>query len=101
MKPEQYDRLDARDVLSQTTQRYLETLRPPEFVGEVANPVLEAVRRFWWRAFDRACNCIVLIRLSIHDRIYGPEPVKARHNRADFERAWPRNWDKVRLEDYL
>jgi hypothetical protein len=27
--------------------------------------------------------------------------VKARHNRADFERAWPRNWQKVRLEDYL
>ena len=27
--------------------------------------------------------------------------VKARHNRADFERAWPRNWEKVRLEDYL
>jgi hypothetical protein len=74
MKPEQYDRLDARDVLSQTTQRYLETLRPPEIVGEVANPVLEAVRRFWWRAFDRVCNFFVLVRLSIHDRIYGPEP---------------------------
>jgi hypothetical protein len=74
MKPEQYDRLDARGVLSQTPQRYLETLRPPEIVGEVANPVLEGVRRFWWRAFDRVCNCIVLIRLSIHDRIYGPEP---------------------------
>jgi hypothetical protein len=74
MKPEQYERLDARGALSQTTQRYLETLRPPEIVGEVANPVLEGVRRFWWRAFDRVCNCIVLIRLSIHDRIYGPEP---------------------------
>ena len=23
--------------------------------------------------------------------------VKARQNRADFERAWPRNWEKVRL----
>jgi hypothetical protein len=86
MKPEQYDRLrrrrdwtlvsklDARGVLSQPTQRYLEGLLPPEIVGEVANPVLEAVRRFWWRAFDRICNCITLIRLSIHDRIFGPEP---------------------------
>lgn len=26
---------------------------------------------------------------------------KARHNIADFERAWPVNWGKVRLEDYL
>jgi UbiD family decarboxylase len=27
--------------------------------------------------------------------------IKSRHSRADFERAWPRNWGKVRLEDYL
>jgi hypothetical protein len=27
--------------------------------------------------------------------------VKSRHNPADFERAWPRNWGKVKLEDYL
>lgn len=27
--------------------------------------------------------------------------VKARHNKADFERAWPRNWGKVMLKDYL
>jgi hypothetical protein len=86
MKPEQYDRLrrrrdwtlvsklDARGVLSQPTQRYLETLEPPEIVGEVANLVLEAIRRFWWRAFDRVCNCMTLIRLSIFDRICGPEP---------------------------
>jgi 2,5-furandicarboxylate decarboxylase 1 len=26
---------------------------------------------------------------------------KARHNIKDFERAWPVNWGKVRLEDYL
>ena len=26
---------------------------------------------------------------------------KARHDPADFKRAWPRNWGKVRLEDYL
>jgi hypothetical protein len=56
------------------TQRYLEGLQPPEIVGEVANPGLEAIRRFWWRAFDRVCNCVVLIRLLIHNRTYGPEP---------------------------
>jgi hypothetical protein len=61
-------------ALSQPIQRYLETLRPPEIVGEVANPVLEAVRRFWWRVLDRICCRIVLMRLSIFDRIYGPEP---------------------------
>src|SRR6476469_10440709 len=26
---------------------------------------------------------------------------KARHDPADFERAWPRNWGKVKLSDYL
>jgi 2,5-furandicarboxylate decarboxylase 1 len=26
---------------------------------------------------------------------------KARHDPADFERAWPKNWGKVKLEDYL
>ena len=52
----------------------LERLQPPEIVGQVGNPVLEAVRRFWWRAFDRVCDCIALIRLSIHDWIYGLKP---------------------------
>lgn len=27
--------------------------------------------------------------------------IKTRHDPADFERAWPINWGKVRLEDYL
>jgi 2,5-furandicarboxylate decarboxylase 1 len=27
--------------------------------------------------------------------------IKARHDPADFERAWPRNWGKVKLSDYL
>jgi 2,5-furandicarboxylate decarboxylase 1 len=26
---------------------------------------------------------------------------KSRHNPADFERAWPKNWGKVKLADYL
>jgi 2,5-furandicarboxylate decarboxylase 1 len=26
---------------------------------------------------------------------------KSRHDPADFERAWPINWDSIRLEDYL
>jgi hypothetical protein len=38
------------------------------------NPALEAIRRVWWRAFDRVCYCIVSLRLSIHDRMFGPEP---------------------------
>ena len=28
-------------------------------------------------------------------------PRKSRHDPADFERAWPRNWGKIRLEDFL
>ncbi len=27
--------------------------------------------------------------------------VKARHEASDFQRTWPKNWGKVRLEDYL
>jgi UbiD family decarboxylase len=27
--------------------------------------------------------------------------IKARHERSDFERTWPKNWGKVMLEDYL
>jgi hypothetical protein len=30
--------------------------QPPEIVGEVGNPLLETLRRLWWRAFDR---CVV------------------------------------------
>jgi hypothetical protein len=74
MKPEQDDRLEPRGFLSQPTQRYLEGLQPPKIVGQVENPALETARRFWWRGFDRVCNCITLIRMSIHDRLYGPEP---------------------------
>lgn len=27
--------------------------------------------------------------------------IKSRHNTADFERSWPINWGKTKLEDYL
>ena len=69
MKTEQDDRLERRDFLSQPTQRYLDGLQPPEIVGQVENPTLGAIPRLGWRAFDRLCYCIVLKRLSIHDRI--------------------------------
>ena len=74
MKPEQDNSLRS---LTQPMEHSLERLRPPEIVGQMENPVLEAVRRLWWRAFDRVCYGIVLMRLSIHDRIYGPEPTLA------------------------
>jgi hypothetical protein len=32
------------------------------------------VRRLWWRAFDRACDWIEIMKLPIQDRIFGPEP---------------------------
>ena len=41
----QDDPLGARGVLSEPRECSPESLRPPEIVGEVANPVLEAVRR--------------------------------------------------------
>jgi hypothetical protein len=70
MKPEQDNSLRS---LTQPMEHSLERLRPPEIVGQMENPVLEMVRRLWWRAFDRVCDCIIVVRLSIHDRIYGPE----------------------------
>jgi hypothetical protein len=74
MKPDRDDRLEAGGDLSQPSETFLERLHRPEIVGQVDNPVLETVRRLWWRAIDRVCGFFVLIRLSILDRIYGPEP---------------------------
>jgi hypothetical protein len=79
MKPEQ------RDWFGWSGSRWkciAEPLRPPEIVGEIDNPVLEAVRRFWWRAVDRILSCFVSLRLSLFDRIHGPEPVTT----ADLQR---------------
>ena len=105
MKPEQYDQLDARGALSQQTQRYLEGLQSPEIVGQVDNPALETARRLWWRSLDRVCYCITLIRLSIHDRIYGPEPPtpadlkrEAYHER--LARAFPVAGEAIELTKY-
>jgi hypothetical protein len=71
MIPEQDDRLEAGGNLSKPGEFSLEELQPPEIVGQMANPVLERMRRLWWRVFDRVCGFFVLIRLSIRDR--GPE----------------------------
>jgi hypothetical protein len=50
--------------------------------------VLETMRRLWWRAFDRVCYCIMLIKLSIHDRISGSGPLSPAdlQREADHER---------------
>jgi hypothetical protein len=89
LKPvEQCDRLDVRGVLSQPTHRYLEGLQPPEIVGQIDNRMLEAIRRLWWLVFDRLCYCVVLIRLSIFERLWGPDaltPVDLERE-ADHER---------------
>jgi hypothetical protein len=74
MKPEQDNGLEAGGDLSKPGEFSLEELRPPEIVGQTDNPVLERMRRLCWRVFDRVCGFFVLIRLTMHDRIYGPEP---------------------------
>jgi hypothetical protein len=61
-------------ALSQRRECSAESLRPPEIVGEIENPVLEMVRRLWWRAFDRVSGCLVSFRLWLFDRIHRPEP---------------------------
>jgi hypothetical protein len=70
MKPGQEDRLGAQGVLSPPRECTRERLPPPEIVGQVD----EAVRRLWWRAFDRVCAFFLFTRLSIFYRIFGPEP---------------------------
>ena len=43
----------------------------------------------------------MLFRSRLVGKIGIDATAKARHNIKDFERAWPVNWGKVRLEDYL
>ena len=74
MKPEQEDGLGAGGFLDEPRECSLGGLQRPEIVGQMENPSLEAIRRLWWRVFDRVCYWMVLIRLSVQDRIYGPEP---------------------------
>jgi hypothetical protein len=74
MKPEQDHHLEAGRDLAEPRKFSPQKLQPPEIVGQADNPVIETVRRLWWRAFDRVCGFFVLLRLLIHDRIYGPEP---------------------------
>jgi hypothetical protein len=56
MKPEQDDRLEVGGDLGSPRELFLEKPSPPEIVRQVNNPVLEAVRRLWWRAIDRVCG---------------------------------------------
>ena len=74
MRPGRNDWLEGAGDLTTRREFSVERLQPPEIVGQVDNPVLEAVRRSWWRGLDRVCGFFVLIRLSILDRIHGPEP---------------------------
>ena len=74
MKPEQDDHLEAGGVLDSPREFSHENLQQPEIVGQVDNPVLETMRRHWWRAFDQVCGFFVLVQLWIFDRIFGPEP---------------------------
>jgi hypothetical protein len=98
MKPDHDDRLEAGGVLDSPREFSVERLQRPEIVGEVRNPLLETARRLWWRAFDRVCGFFVLTRLSILDRISGPEPpTPADLTRGPIESAssglfqWPLN----------
>jgi hypothetical protein len=71
MKPEQDDGLGAGGFLDHPRECSLAGLQQPEIVGQMENPSLEAIRRLWWRALDRICYCVGLIRLSISDRMSG------------------------------
>jgi hypothetical protein len=87
MKSEQDNQPGARGVFSQPGECSLQRLQAPEIVGQMDNPVLEAVRRFSWRAFDRVCDCVVVMRLLIHDRIFGPQPPNTQRRQRRCERS--------------
>jgi hypothetical protein len=46
-------RLEARADLVKPEEFSVKSQQPTEIVGQVDNPVLEAIRRLWWRGFDR------------------------------------------------
>ena len=69
MNPDRNDRLEGAGDLSAAGEFSVERLPRPEIVGQVDNPVLEAMRRLWWRAIDRVCGFFVVIRLWIFDRL--------------------------------
>ena len=48
-----------------------------------------------------ACRSTDIIRIALVGKIGIDATAKARHDLKDFDRAWPVNWGKVRLEDYL
>jgi hypothetical protein len=89
MNSEQDNRLGTRGVFSHPRECSLERPQPPEIVGQIDNPVLEAIRRFSWRAFDRVCDWFVVMRLSMHDRIFGSQsPTPAELEREDNRQDW-------------
>jgi hypothetical protein len=50
--------------------------------------VLEAIRRLFRRAFHHICDRIVIIRLSIHDRIFGLDPRTAAALKREADHEW-------------
>ena len=73
MKSEQDNRPGARGFFSHPRECSPERPQLPQIVGQIDNPVLEAIRRFSWRAFERVCDWFVVMRLSMHDRISGSQ----------------------------
>jgi hypothetical protein len=85
-----------RGVFRQPRECSLQRLQAPEIVGQMDNPVLESMRRFSWRAFDRVCDWSVVMRLSIHDRIFGPEPPTYTDLEPEENRPSNRGWRDFR-----
>jgi hypothetical protein len=88
VKLEQDNQPGTRDLFGDPRGCSLESRAPPEIVGQIDNPVLEAIRRFSWRAVDRVCDWFVVLRLSMHERIFGsqsprPAELEREDNRQD------------------
>jgi hypothetical protein len=72
MKPDRDGWFGARGVLGQPRGAPLKAY--PRSSARSGTRYSKRCSVFWWQAFDQICGLVVLIRLSIEDRIYGPEP---------------------------
>jgi hypothetical protein len=88
MKPDREGWFGAGGTLRGPGECSAQRPQPSEIVGEIENPMLETMRRLWWRGFDRGCYCIAAVRLWVFDRVHGPQaPTAADLHRETGQRA--------------
>jgi hypothetical protein len=67
---------------------FLHFRQQPEIVGQVDNASLEAIRRLGWRALDRVCDLIMVIRLSMAESMDQNRSQPPISNARPITRGW-------------